>query len=328
MLPSISETGKRLRFCSLPDTIRAVNLFPMTISQTLKEASLKLQPKTITCVADKQLGRLEAEILLAHLLKKDRIWLLAHDDEELKTGVATKFQALVRRRSKHEPVAHLLGEKDFYGRTFAVSKNVLIPRPETELMIDLVKELVEDPSSAIAWDVGTGSGAIAITLALECPSMDVLASDVSSAALAVTRKNAKRLNANDVTFIKSDLLSKSLSQKISLQHKSHSTLVVCANLPYLPTSDKKMLEPDVVKFEPSLALFSGKDGLTLITKLLNHLALAVHEWKFEHVLILIEFDPPQTKTLQKLATALFPDWNITIQQDLAGRDRILTISSN
>ena len=300
----------------------------MTISQALKEASVKLQPKTITCAADKQLGRLESEVLLGFLLKKERIWLLAHGEEKLSRVQEARFQKLVLRRFKHEPVAHLTGQKGFYGRSFAVSKHVLIPRPETELIVDLVKGFVENPSSTVAWDVGTGSGAIACSLALECSSMDVIASDLSSNALTVARKNAKVLGAKSVMFLKSDLLSKPLSQKILQARTRRSSLVVTANLPYLPTSDKKVLEPDVVKFEPSLALFSGKDGLALITKLLDHLALAVHKWKFERVLVLVEFDPPQVKTLQKLTHDLFPNWTVAVHQDLAGRDRVLTIASD
>lgn len=303
----------------------------MKINAALAWASPRLKPIRITCAADKDVGRLEAEILLAHVLKKDRIWLVAHSEGQVQDLPLRRFRTLVRRRQKHEPIAYILGKKDFYGRTFAVNKNVLIPRPETELLIDLVRTPSSRTMQArrgqgeVIWDVGTGSGAIAITLAKELPDADILASDVSSSALAVARKNAKRLGATNVTFFKADLLNDKISKTLRSSAKTNASLIITANLPYLPLSDKQKLEPDVVKFEPSHALFTGRDGLELIIRFLDQVALALHEWKFKTVTLLLEYDPPQTKQLLKIAKSTFPGSKIQIHKDLAGRNRVIEI---
>jgi release factor glutamine methyltransferase len=303
----------------------------MMLKELLKQATKQLQPRKITCSADTDIGRLEAEVLLAHVLKKNRVWLLAHPEAEVMSAQSRVFERFVKRRMKHEPIAHILGEKEFYGRTFVVNKHTLIPRPETELMIDVVKTTVEpDPhlhgdnsgNRTIVWDVGTGSGTIAVTLAKELPKATILASDVSARALAVAKKNAKRLGA-DVTFLKSNLLQPNTYRW--MQKHPGADVVIAANLPYLPNSDKKKLDLDVVKFEPSSALFSGADGLHLIRRFMGQLSRHLPEWNFRRAILLFEFDPPQVKTIRQLAEKFFPRAEISIHQDLAGRDRVIEI---
>lgn len=294
----------------------------MTIQDALRDTAKKLQPKKITCAADKSIGRLEAEILLAHACKKDRIWLLTHPDARLPPAASRLFAGLVRRRMRHEPVAYILGEKEFYGRRFVVNKDVLIPRPETELLIDLAKQM----RPSVVWDVGTGSGAIAVTLAGELPKADVLATDISLRSLAVAKRNAICHGVSPrISRLKSDLLQPTAYRWLE-RHAKKNSLLVCANLPYLPASDAKKIDPDVARFEPARALYSGKDGLDLITRFLGQLARHIPDWPYQTASILLEFDPPQAKRLLRLARDLFPDATKKIHADLAGRDRVLSIT--
>lgn len=294
----------------------------LTVADALRDAAHKLQPKKITCAADKSLGRLEAEILLAYALKKDRVWLLTHPSFELRAPSFAIFDKLVRRRTTREPVAYILGQKEFYGRRFVVTKDVLIPRPDTELVVELATLL----KPTAIWDVGTGSGAIAVTLTKEIPGAKILATDIDARALSVAKKNARLLGAKNVTFLKSDLLQPSPFRWL-VQQSNASHLIITANLPYLPASDAKKIDADVAKFEPKRALYSGKDGLDLITRFLGQLARHLPEWNYASSTILIEFDPPQAWKLRALTKKLFPKAAATIHKDLAGRNRVLQITS-
>jgi release factor glutamine methyltransferase len=217
-----------------------------------------------------------------------------------------------------------------------MNRHVLIPRPETELLIERVlQRLQKEKQSTVIWDVGTGSGAIAITLAKEIPRAAILATDVSTRALSVARTNAKRLGVTrSVTFLKSNLLQPQAYSWL----KRHSinpapgalpsapSLLITANLPYLPTSDKKKLAPDIA-YEPSSALYAGPDGLLLINRFLRQLARHLPDWRYRNATVLLEFDPPQAATLKKIVQKLFPHASITIHRDLAGRNRVMEIIS-
>jgi release factor glutamine methyltransferase len=201
----------------------------MNVSSWLKKATI---------------SRLDAELILANSLGKDRVFLHAHPEFELSESVEKQVNSDMERREKHEPLAYILGYKEFYGRKFAVTPDVLIPRPETEAIINLAKELILHK----ILDVGTGSGCIAITLKLELPESDVTALDISPKALALAGQNAAQLDAK-VAFLESDLLEKA---------QGKYDLIV-ANLPYV---DKKWdwLSPELV-FEPDLALYAKDSGL-------------------------------------------------------------------
>ena len=203
--------------------------------------------------ATSQISHLDAELILAHALHKERVFLHAHPDYELTESEQRKAEEYLKRRQNHEPVAYILGSKEFYGREFVVTPDTLIPRPETEAIIDLVKELSLEKPKIL--DVGTGSGCIAITLKLELPESDVMAVDISEKALVVAEKNADNLHAN-LEFKKSDLL-KNVDEKFD---------IIVANLPYV---DKNWdwLSPEL-DFEPETALYSEDFGLKDIKNLI------------------------------------------------------------
>ncbi len=207
----------------------------------------------------------EARLLLGHVTARPAAWLMAHDDEVLDEDAMLRFASLVARRKGGEPVAYLLGYREFYGREFAVSPAVLIPRPETEMLVDLAlatKVGADDTAGSVATsaprilDLGTGSGCIAITLALEIPSAQVCAVDASEAALLVAGKNAERLGAS-VRLLQSDWFG-------SLSGESFDLIV--ANPPYIAERDPHLGVEDL-RYEPRPALASGVDGLDAIRRI-------------------------------------------------------------
>lgn len=209
--------------------------------------------------------RLDIEVLLSYVLSKDRSWILAHPEYELLDKQKKILNSLVARRLKHVPIAYILGKCEFYGREFYVDKNVLVPRPESETIIDLLKQVVgerrtENENRII--DIGTGSGALAITAKLELPKAQVYAIDIDERALAVAKENSKILKV-DIKFMKSNLLG---SVPNSLFRIPNS--VFLCNLPYVP-NDYEINQ--AAKHEPKIALFGGEDGLDLYRRLFDQL---------------------------------------------------------
>ncbi len=206
--------------------------------------------------ADISSARLDAELLLADVLKTSRTWLLAHDDESLTKANYDALSRNLARRLKREPLAYIRGYQEFYGRRFHLNPHVLIPRPETEIIIEKLSELPIKTNTTLV-DVGTGSGCIAISAKLEYPQLEVVGTDISSDALSTAKQNAIRLSA-DISFLSSDLLrSTALPQNIS---------IIIANLPYIDHSWS--VSPETA-FEPSLALYADNAGLALIVDLLE-----------------------------------------------------------
>lgn len=229
--------------------------------------------------ATSQISHLDAELILAHALNKERVFLHAHPDYELTESEQKKAEDYLKRRQNHEPVAYILGSKEFYGREFAVTPDTLIPRPETEAIIDLVKELSLEKPKIL--DVGTGSGCIAITLKLELLESNVMAVDISEKALAVAEKNANNLHAK-LEFKKSDLL-KNVDEKFD---------IIVANLPYV---DKNWdwLSPEL-DFEPETALYSEDFGL----KDIKNLILESNTKLVEQGKLILESDISQHKAIE------------------------------
>ena len=197
----------------------------------------------------------DADLLLMFALQVDRTVLFAHPEQHLSPEQTSRVEALIGRRLRMEPVQHITGEQEFYGLPLRVTPSTLIPRPETELLVDAVLARVAGPADIV--DVGTGSGAIAITLATHLSLARITGVDVSEAALTVARENASR-NKVIVDFHLSDLLA-AIPGEID---------VVVSNPPYIPEGDRPSLHPEVREFEPGTALFAGADGLTIYRRLI------------------------------------------------------------
>lgn len=210
--------------------------------------------------------RLDAELLVGHVLEQTRAQLFLSPDHPLTDAQARRIDDLERRRAdERESVAHLLGVRGFRYLDLHVDRRVLIPRPETELLVEVGLEL---PAGATVIDVGTGSGAIALALAHERPDLIVHATDVSADALEVARANAERLGLS-VRFHEGDLLA-GLGETLGRRGRPEGPafLAVLSNPPYIPESDRETLPPEVVRHDPGLALFGGEDGLDVVRRLL------------------------------------------------------------
>lgn len=269
------------------------------------------------------LRTLEGQVLLAHVTGRSRSWLLAHPEVRLTPEQEQALQTAIRQREAGVPLPYILGHWEFFGLDFDVSPDVLIPRPETELLIE----------TALAWarthpplgpccrflDIGTGSGIIPITLAVHLPSAEILATDISPAALSVARQNAQKHGAaGRIRFIEADLLD-----NLNFEHSNTRTFdILTANLPYIPTATLKTLE--IFGREPTLALDGGPDGLQLIRRLLAEITAG----KVSTRLILLEIENRQGQAIQALARQHFPAADIEIKKDLAGQDRLAVILSS
>jgi release factor glutamine methyltransferase len=201
----------------------------------------------------------DAEMLALHLIQRDRAFLLTHPEAKFSAAGAVRYYALIERRLDGEPIQYITGETEFYGLPFHVDRNVLIPRPETEHLVEKVLALSEHFERPRIVDVGTGSGAIAVALAAKLPKASVTAIDLSPAALAVARRNAERNGVADrIQFLEGDLLAPVTNRQFE---------IVVSNPPYVAESDRASLSVEVREFEPSLALFAGS-GLEMYQRLI------------------------------------------------------------
>jgi len=254
------------------------------------------------------LARLDARLLLEHVTGWTREQLLAHPDWQVGAVDARTFEALVQRRAAAEPMAYVLGEREFYGRTFKVDRRALIPRPETELLVELGCAAASRFASPTVVEVGTGCGAVAISLALETGG-PVVATDVSRDALALARENACAFGAR-VKWVQADLLR-------GLRGPIH---VLLANLPYVPT--QRQLPRDVKDYEPHVALFGGSRGTELIERLLHEARGSLAQAGE----LCVELDEEeQAQPVAALARQLYPGADITIERDAGGYDRVVRV---
>jgi release factor glutamine methyltransferase len=277
--------------------------------------------------------RLDGEVLLAHVLGWTRTKLYTYPDRPLDGQERTAFESLVERRFKHEPIAYLVGTKAFYGLDLMVDRRVLIPRPETELLVDLALDLIgqitrqweragsgngHGPSRLAERitlaDVGTGSGAISVAVTANHPSVSAYAIDISQEALDVARENAVRLGLADrVEFIHGDLLAQ-LPQPVDL---------VIANLPYVARHEWNSLAPGIAHFEPSLALSGGADGLAVIKRLLAQSPKYLRAGGA----IILEIGSTQGAEVAAFARSLFPDAFVEVMSDYGYHDRVVRVQT-
>lgn len=255
---------------------------------------------------------LDAQVLLAQVMGHPRAWILAHPEAELTTGQKGQLAAALERLQNGAPLPYVLGHWEFYGLDFVVTPDTLIPRPETEHLVEqALLWLQAHPSQRRAVDVGTGSGCIAVTLASQIRDLQILATDVSWHALRIARQNALRHHVSDrIEFVASDLLVPFFG----------SFDLICANLPYIPA--RELQDLDVAQREPWSALDGGADGLFFIRRLMD----LSPRYLVQTGLMLLEIGASQGEGAYTLARSAFPTADIQILKDLAGRDRILQVS--
>lgn len=271
-----------------------MNRLPHTIAGLLAQARRRIDPA-------------DADLLLAHALGRSRTWLLAHGDDGITAAEAARFTALVERRAAGEPVAYLTGSRGFWTLDLAVTPATLVPRPETELLVELALERIPADAQARVADLGTGSGAIALAIAKERPRARVLATDAREAALEVARGNARRNRIGNVEFRHGDWLAPLHGERFDL---------IASNPPYIALGDPHLDEGDL-RFEPPSALSSGSDGLDAIRAIARAAPahLRAGGW------LLLEHGREQGGAVRALLhEAGFAE--VATERDLEGRDRV------
>jgi len=256
---------------------------------------------------------LDAEILLAHVLHTSRARLHSHPDRLLTIAQRARLRRLTSRRAARVPVPYLVGEREFFGHIFRVTPAVLIPRPSSELLVELAIDwLKAHPNARRVIDLGTGSAAVAISVAKAVPQVRVEARDVSAPALRVAADNIGRHRLRRrITTVKADLL-----------RGAKPADLILANLPYIPDALRR-IRPKELDYEPALALDGGKDGLDLIRTALSEAPTALKPGG----LVLFECDPAQTRRVVRLAQRQWPSAEVSVHKDLAGQDRVVRVQT-
>lgn len=311
----------------------------MTVKETLLKGAEILTDKGIKS------SRIDAEIILLHILRRkkggriaavpDRSWLYSHNDYPLSKKREKEFFRLIRRRVKFEPVAYITGEKEFYGLSFYVDKNVLIPRPETEIMVEIaLKEITKSLANRkktplVVADIGTGAGVIAIAIAKtlknsgKIGNIKIYATDISVKALKIARTNAKSSDVEKNIIFKSGDLLKSLPRNTKIDF-------LLANLPYVVNNyyrkwfknGSRPSEFHEIKHEPKKSLLAKNNGLEYFEKFFPSLP----KYLAKNAKIFLESDPHQIKTIKKLAKEYLPNHKISIIKDLRGLNRVTKIN--
>ena len=254
---------------------------------------------------------LESEVLLRHTLKISRVQLYLDLYSELNTKAEKTFWHLIKRRLSGEPTAYITGYREFYGRDFYVDPNVLIPRPESELLVEKALKLDQDRTLSTIAEVGTGCGAIAISLALNLPQTKIYATDISATALKIALSNCQKHGAaNRIYLLQGDMLEP-LPEVVDL---------IIANLPYVKESELPPIYP--MNFEPLLALNGGSDGLEKIRQLCRQVNNKLRPDGY----LLLEIGQGQRRTVTTFLRSLFPSAKIAVTPDLSGIDRVVSLT--
>jgi release factor glutamine methyltransferase len=279
-------------------------------------------------VSQRSVSFRDAEVLLAEALKRndlthDRAWIIAHPEFALPTTIMDVYQDFLSQRESNKPVAYITGHKEFFGRDFACDQRALIPRPETEHLVQATLDLLtQNPAKTYAiLELGTGCGNIITTLAAELTTRNqpfsAIATDIAPEALSLAQQNATNHTAAHIQFIQADLFDHP-------DLVSHQADVLIANLPYVEDTWRHdpQAQADVVFFEPEIALFGGPDGLDIYRRFFTQAAAHLTSTGF----VIIEYGERQTEYLLPIIKAAMPDYAVTVHQDYAGLDRYVIIT--
>lgn len=286
----------------------------MTLKQIYRQAIILLKRAKIST------AELDARVIIKFVLKISTEQFYLDQNREISPTKLTKIEKLINRRLQNEPVAYLTGKKEFFGRDFYVSKDVLIPRPETEWLVEksinYLEKKIKDKKQAKILDMGTGSGNIIISIIKQLSfkmtkQHDFYATDVSNSALKMARKNAQQYEIENINFIKSDLFS-ALNKKLKFD-------LIIANLPYVP---KDKITANELRYEPANAIFASDNGSAIIKQFLQ----SAETYLNRNSLILLELDPRNAMEIQNFAKEKYPQAKIELIKDLTGWDRYLEIN--
>lgn len=280
----------------------------MTIGKLLDNNFKKLE----TLTGSTSSARLEAEILLAFVLKKSRVFLLTNPQQKISQTKIKNYQNLIKKRTKNWPIAYLIGQQEFYGLNFKVTPDTLIPRPESEMIVDIINEETQRKQGTNIIDVGTGSGCLIISLAKQLgTNFNYYGLDISKPALKIANKNAKNNQVN-IIFKESNLLNK--------LPKQTGTSFLAANLPYL--TKEQIKREKSIKYEPKTALYGGLDGFDYYRSLFEQINTRAD---LKNFFLIIEIDPTQKKIAKKEGKKYFPSAQIQSIKDLRKKERFLII---
>ncbi len=282
----------------------------MTIRQAVIRATQKLRNHNLPE------AQADAEFLLSEVLKKDLSAIYLHPDKKLSSSQQRKYDKYIVERKKRQPIAYIVKQKHFFNHSFYLDKNVLIPRPETEILVTESEKVINSFKQRInVFDIGTGSGIVGLSLAKLCPKARLYATDTSEKALKVARLNAKKLNlAKKIRFFKGSLLKPIRNHKID---------IIIANLPYLTRKEMQTIEKgsELISFEPAEALSGGKNGLEIYKKLIQQIAHLRSLPKY----LLIEIGHDQKNPLIKFLKQYFNLSTVSVIKDINNKDRILKV---
>lgn len=288
----------------------------MTILEALSWGQTQLKQTASEKRVMKANPMLDAQLLLAHCLNKPTAYLFAHGEDELTHEQGERYQRLIDRRKRHEPIAHIKQQKDFFGRPFFVNQFVLTPRPETELMIESSLPDISPQTTLI--EIGTGSGAIAVTLAAQT-QQPIIAIDIDPQALGVARRNAQEHGVEHlISFLQGSLLQPYIEKNV--HETGHG--IILANLPYLTPTQWELADPDVKHYEPKHALVGGIDGLELYDQLLQQV-VDHREHLPERLDLYFEIDPGQARSIIELIKQYAPESSAELLEDLQGHARLV-----
>ena len=282
----------------------------VTLAEAINNAANLLSTAGITN------ARLDAEVLLSHIIMKDRVWLITHRDDVLDVKHQRDFADVIQRRTRREPLQHIIGNQEFWGLEFVVSPDVLIPRPETEFIIEAALAIVQDRNTPVRIiDLCTGSGCIAVSLAKELTAARVIATDASEKALTVARENTRRHGVSEhIRFLLGDLFGP--LEELDIRGQID---IIVSNPPYVQAGDLSTLQPEVRDYEPEMALIAGPGG-TEIAKRIIQLA---PEYLKKNGALIMEMGLGQADALTRMVEATGAYGDRELLKDLAGIERVI-----